>query len=280
MFPTNKPHVSYSEVRTWKECPYRHKLSYIEKIDLSEDSPYLHYGTIIHDALENYLSSKQFNFADVEKKLRKAWEEGGFDSEDYIQAQAAHRKNMGWKPKSHNYIDEWVEWAQSVINEIPEFLDNTFPNWKMVSAEEQLYEPIPGYDIKFKGFIDGLIECDGPGNRRVYWVIDWKTAGAGGWFWTKKKDFNTLAQVALYKSFWREKNSLGSRDVKCGFVLLKRGAKPGKVCELLTVSAGPKIEEKARKMVRNMISTVKRGFFFKNRDSCKFCEYHNTEHCT
>ena len=35
-FPTGKPHVSYSEVRCWKECPFRHKLSYIDKIDLGD----------------------------------------------------------------------------------------------------------------------------------------------------------------------------------------------------------------------------------------------------
>jgi len=45
IFPTGKPHVSYSEVRNWKECPYRHKLLQIDKIDVFEPSPYLDFGT-------------------------------------------------------------------------------------------------------------------------------------------------------------------------------------------------------------------------------------------
>lgn len=279
IFPTNKPHVSYSEVRAWKECPFRHKLSYIDKIDLSDVSPYLDYGTLVHEQAESYLNNRTMDLEDFEIKLRAAWEEKGFDSKEYIKKQADYRAEQGWKPKPHHYIDEWVEWAKICLQDLPEFLDKNFPNWETVSAEEMLYEDIPGHEIKFKGFIDGLIKCDGPGNRRVYWVIDWKTAPPRGWMRDKKRDFNTQAQIALYKSFWRNKNSLLSKDVKCGFVLLKRESKPGKSCELVTVSAGPTVEERARKMVTSMISSVKRGLFLKNRNSCLFCEYKNTEHC-
>ena len=40
------------------------------------------------------------------------------------------------------------------------------------------------------------------------------------------------------------------------------------------------LEEKSIKMVTNMISSVRKNLFFKNRNSCTFCEYYNTEHCT
>ena len=53
-----KEHVSYSEVRQWKECPWRHKLLYIDKLRTFEESPHLHYGTIIHDACEHFLKTK------------------------------------------------------------------------------------------------------------------------------------------------------------------------------------------------------------------------------
>ena len=48
-FPTGKPHISFSEIKQWKECGYRHKLVYIDKIDTFEDSPYLHFGTAVHE---------------------------------------------------------------------------------------------------------------------------------------------------------------------------------------------------------------------------------------
>lgn len=280
MFPTQKPHVSYSEVRTWKECPYRHKLAYIDKIDLGDPSPYLDYGTIVHTQAEQYLNTKTMDLEEMEKQLRAAWKKHGFDSAEYIKAQADHREEQGWKPKEHNYLEEWISWAKTSLKDLPAFMDENFPNWETVSAEEMLYEPIPGHEIKFKGFVDCLIKCDGPNNRRVFWVIDWKTAKSMGWMRAKKRDFKTQAQIALYKYFWRTKNDMKSRDVKCGFVLLKRGAKPGKSCELVTVSAGPTIEDRAKKMVTSMIAGVNKKFYIKNRNSCLFCEYKDTQHCT
>ncbi len=279
LFPTNKGHISYSEVKTWKDCPWKHKLSYIDKIDMGEDSPYLDYGTLLHEQLELYLNTKTMDLDDLELKLRKAWEEKGFDSQEYIEKQALHRKSNGWKPKPHVYIDEWVDWAKNSLNDIPEFLNKNFPNWKAISAEEQLYEEILGHDISFKGFIDAVIECDGARGKRTIWILDWKTANSGGWYRDKKRDFLTQAQIASYKLFWRNKNNVNVRDVKCGFVLLKRGAKPGKTCDLLAVSSGPKMEERVQKLITSMLTSVKKGLFLKNRNSCLFCEYKNTEYC-
>ena len=278
-FPTKKAHVSYSEVKTWKDCPHKHKLSYIEKIDLGENSPYLDYGTLLHEQLENYLKNKTMDLEKLEIDLRKAWDEKGFDSQEFIDKQALHRKSNGWKPKPHVYIDEWVSWAKNSLNDIPEFLNENFPNWKAISAEEQLYEDIAGHDMKFKGFIDAVIECDDSRGKRVLWIIDWKTANSGGWYTDKKRDFLTQAQISSYKMFWRRKNEFGIRDVKCGFVLLKRGAKPGKTCQLLAISSGPKMEERVEKLIFSMLTSVKKGLFLKNRNSCLFCEYKNTEYC-
>ena len=57
-FPTGKPHVSYSEVRCWKECSFRHKLLHIDKIDVFKPSPYLDFGTQVHEGCESYLNTK------------------------------------------------------------------------------------------------------------------------------------------------------------------------------------------------------------------------------
>ena len=76
------------------------------------------------------------------------------------------------------------------------------------------------------------------------------------------------------------RNNIDLKDIRCGFVLLKRGGKPGKVCELVTVSVGPKTYEKGLKLMRNMIKTVRKGMYLKNRNSCKYCQFYQTSHCT
>ena len=277
-FPTNKPHVSYSEVRNWKECPFRHKLLYIDKIGVDEPSPYLSYGTAVHDGIENFLKTGEMDIESVLEKIRSEWESKGFDSQEWIDAQAAHRASEGWRPKPHDYLDSWLEWAKNCLTDLPGFLDSQFDSWEVITAEEELYEFFEGYDIFFKGFIDALLKVQIKG-KEYYYVIDWKTAGDKGWFASKKRDILTWAQIALYKSFWMRKNNLDTKQVKCGFVLLKRGAKPSNTCELVKVSVGPKAEENALSILRSMVKSVRRGIFLKNRDSCRFCEFKKTTAC-
>ena len=88
------------------------------------------------------------------------------------------------------------------------------------------------------------------------------------------------AQLMLYKYFWSRKHNVDLKDIRCGFILLKRGGKPGKMCELVPVSVGPKSIDRSTKMMNNMINAVSKKFYLKNRNSCKFCDFKATEHCT
>ena len=136
-FPTGKPHVSYSEVRNWKECPYRHKLLYIDKIGTDEPSPYLSYGTAVHDGIESFLKTGEMDIPKVLDNIRSEWDIHGFDSKDWIDAQAAHRAAEGWKPKPHDYIDSWLEWATTSLTDLPGFLKEEFGDYEVISAEDE-----------------------------------------------------------------------------------------------------------------------------------------------
>ena len=81
-FPTGKSHVSFSEVRIWKECGWKHKLTYIDKVAPFETSVHLEYGTIMHDALEHFLNHKELKIKEVKDKLAQTWNECQFDLED------------------------------------------------------------------------------------------------------------------------------------------------------------------------------------------------------
>jgi hypothetical protein len=163
---------------------------------------------------------------------------------------------------------------------VPDFLEREFPGWQYMGAEFELYEPISGSPLSFKGFIDGVITCKGKRGEDLIWILDWKTAGPGGWHPEKRKDPLVQMQLALYKSFLSEKLSLDKKNVRCAFLLLKRGAKPGKTCESLHVSVGPVTEARALKVVSDMVRTVEKRMFLKNRLSCKFCQFQDTQHCT
>ena len=274
LFPTGKPHVSFSEVKLWKECSYRHKLTYVDKLDSYEANPYADYGTAVHNAIENYLKTKTMNITACHTEIAKKWVANDYRGEAYLQKM---------KPKKWYKdlpVEEWQSYATDVLETFPEWLDNQFPEWELIEAEHQLYEPIDGHDdLKFKGFVDCLLKCKDKKGKELLWVIDWKTTGKSGWYGKQRKDFLKTSQVGLYKRYISKKLGIDLKDIRCAFVFLKRGAKKEKCLDIFTVSVGPKFVEQADKMVDSMIKNVKKGFSMKNYSSCMFCPFANSEHC-
>ena len=276
LFPTGKLHVSFSEIKEWSECSWRHKLTRIDKIDMFEPSPYLGFGTVVHEGCENMLEGKDLNKDKLLNDIREDFKKHGFDDPEWV------AKQPGWYKKSSDVgVEKWCEWAENMWAEIPDYLDKEFPGWETVKVEEDLYEDIEGKSVKFKGFIDAIIKVPKKrGSGFNYWIIDWKTAGAYGWRRDKKDDFKMQAQLILYKHFWSKKHGIPLKDIRCGFILLKRGGKLGKIVDIVPISVGPKTLAKGIKMMNNMITSVSNGMYLKNRNSCKFCPYENTEYCT
>jgi hypothetical protein len=263
LLPTGKPHISFSEVKLWKECSYRHHLLHVKKVDLSKPSPVLDFGTGVHSACEKFLLTKEMDVNIAMQALEKAWV-----------------KNSGNPEFTEKTLEKAKEDAASILAEVPEFLEREFPEWQVVDAEHQLYEAVENHPHAFKGFIDGVIKAKGKRGEDVYWILDWKTT-ARGWFREKRSDEMVKAQLALYKNFWCQKNpEVPFKNVRCGFILLKKLAKPGEHCELFTVSLGDAPIKRSLKVVNNMLTSVKRGISIKNRDSCTYCEYKDTEYCT
>jgi len=272
-FPTGKPHISFSEVKIWKECSWRHKLMYVDKVDTFKPSPYLDFGTAVHEGCETLLETRKVDKKKLFNDITDAWKKHRFDEPEW------YEKMPKWY--KHVPVEEWCRWAENMWAEVPDFLDETFPNWNAVKAEEYLYEEIEGKDIKFKGFIDAVIKVPKKrGEGFNYWILDWKTSQSYGWRRQKKQDLLMTAQLILYKHFWARKHSVPLKDVRCGFILLKRGGKPGRICELVTVSVGPKTLDRGIKLMNSMIASVYNKMFLKNRDSCTYCQFKNTEHCT
>lgn len=273
---TLKEHVSYSEVKTWKECSWRHKLLYIDKIESGEESPHLYYGSIVHDAVEHFLKTKELKINEMEENLKKEWDRVGFDN---VWKEDQEKKNKDYK---HIPFEKWLLWAKNSVNALPKWMDENFPLWETVSAEELLYEEMEDLPLKFKGYIDCIIKIpQKTADKWKYYILDWKTASARGWDREKQQDFLTQMQLLLYKNFWMNKNKLLSKDIQCAFVLLKKVDKVEKVCQLIKISSGPKNMQEALKIVRSMIKNITKEnkIILKNKTACQWCPFFNTEHC-
>jgi len=263
MLPTGKPHMSFSEMRDWQDCSYRHKLKHIDKIGLALPGIHLDFGTAVHSACENYMKTGVMDKKAFLTTLHAMWTE--------------HEKVV---PEAFTVkaFKQFAKEGVGIIADVPAWFDETFPGWKFVDAEHYLYEPLEKWPHAFKGFIDCIITAPGPRGKELTWLLDFKTC-SWGWDKYKKSDPHVTAQLVLYKNFWTRKTGTNAKDVRCAFVLLKRTGKPGKHCELVTTSVGDVTMGKSLAVIDSMIAGIKRGQAIKNRQSCRFCEFKDTEHC-
>ena len=126
----------------------------------------------------------------------------------------------------------------------------------------------------FKGFIDLVIQTE----DGKYHVIDWKTC-SWGWDMKKWSDSLTTYQLTYYKTFFSQKHNIPMENIETHFALLKRTAKKNKV-EIFRVTSGQRKVNNSLKLLEKTVKSINKGVTFKNRLSCKYCNFYKTAHCT
>ena len=256
-------HISFSELKIWNECPYKHKLVYRDKVKEFLGNEYTAFGKAIHDVCEKSVTddeefdkSEHFNTRFLEE-LRELQEK----SVDL-------RKDL---------INDMRQQGVKLVDYVLPALSDYFEEYEVISAEERLFEPMPGLEYDFKGFIDLVLRTkDGK-----YHIIDWKTC-SWGWDSKKKADRMVTYQLTLYKNFFAIKHNIDPKEIETHFALLKRTAKDN-CAEIFRVTSGPKKTENALKLLDKAVYNIKKQNCFKNRLSCTAgygCEFYKTKYCT
>jgi len=256
-----RKHISFSELKIWNECPYKHKLVYKDKIKEFLGNEYTAFGTAIHYVCENIALNKSKNMLDE------------FNQKFLEELKILTEKKVELKK---DLVQDMRSQAENILKYILPELKKTFSNFEVVSVEEELYLPIENTDMMFKGFIDLVIKTsDGK-----YHVVDWKTC-SWGWDSKKKADRITSYQITLYKKFFASKHNLDPKNIETYFALLKRTAKSNNV-EIFRVTSGPKKTDNALNLLNKAVYNISKDTHIKNRLSCTSgfgCEFYNTEHC-
>jgi RecB family exonuclease len=261
-------HLSFSSLKIWCQCPYRYLLDYIYEINKFGGNIHTGLGSAVHGAMEYAYDNIKNGIRYTEDDLMRSY---------YFNFDKAILESADLP--SRNEIMSFRQDGREIVPLVVPHMDIKLPTgYRVHSIEEELYEPINGYDFKFKGYIDLILELP---NGKFY-IIDWKTS-TRGWFRYKRSDFEgTLQQLALYKHFWGTKNDVRMKDIKTAFVILKREAKPDDKVEIFPTYNGPKTLQKAVKNLRNMAYSINKSYYpaKKSERNCKYCPYRGTEHCT
>ena len=255
------PRISYSELKNWKECPYRHKLIYIDKLPYYSGNEYTAFGTAIHSTCEEVVLDESLNALDI------------FTSSFYKELDIL--KGSGYNP-NEKLVLEMIQQAAPICKKIVPSLKDYFKDYKVFSVEEQILEDIvevKSYGKKFKGFIDIVLKT----KDDKYHIIDWKSC-SWGWPSQKKTDSFTNYQLTYYKNYFAKKHKIDPKKIETYFALLKRTAKKENV-EFIRVSSGPKKTTNALKVLENAVININNKTSIKNRLNCKYCKFYQTENC-
>ncbi len=256
-----RSHISFSEMKIWDECPYKHKLIYKDKIKEFLGNEYTAFGTAIHHVCELVVVDDKVDM--LEEFNVKFLEELKLLTEKKVEL----KKGL---------INDMRTQGKNLLKYILPALKDNFSSFEVVSVEEDLLLPMKNTDIKFKGFIDLVIKTD----DGKYHVIDWKTC-SWGWDSKKKADRITSYQITLYKKFFALKHNIDPKNIETHFALLKRTAKSNNV-EIFRVTSGPKKTDNAFNLLNKAVYNISRNNHIKNRLSCTSgygCEFYKTEHC-
>ena len=137
------PHISYSELKNWVQCPFYHKLVNIQKIKGFKGNEYTAFGTAIHNVCEKKLLKEQIN--DEE-----------FFVSNFSDSIAALDSDV---VVDIGLVDKMVGQGKAILPEIEDALIAYFgPDYEVMSTEERLMVPIDEVQYNFKGFIDAVIK--------------------------------------------------------------------------------------------------------------------------
>ena len=259
-------HISYSEIKIWDECAYKHKLMYIDNIKNFHGNEHTAFGTAMHEVCEKAVLK--------EVELDKESLDDFFNNKFLEEVKRLVVKKVDL---NKNLIRSMREQAKGLVEYIIPELKNTFNDYEVFSAEEEIYEKLEDTGKHYKGYIDLVLKTsDGK-----YHIIDWKTC-SWGWDARRKNERMVTYQLAYYKHFFSKKHNIDPANIETHFALLKRTAKSNKV-EIFRLTSGNKKIENSLKLLDKAVYNIKQEKYIKNRLSCTSgfgCEFYNTEHCS
>lgn len=266
-------YISFSSWKDWQTCPYKFKITRIDKVRLFAGNEYSTFGTAIHDTSEKIL------ILEDEQKKNGTSKDHSFDPISFFKS--SFKKELESLPKeikeklSPDLINQMKSQGEKLIPLILPALKEQFGDYELYSAEYELRQPVNNkLNFDFYGFIDLILKT--PDGK--FHIIDWKTC-SWGWDLKKRTSKEYTYQLTYYKHFFAQQLKTDPKDIETYFALLKRTAKKDNV-EIFRVTSGQKKMNNALNILDKCVTNIENKNFIKNRLSCGQCEFNKTIYCT
>ena len=200
------PHVSFSEVKNWCQCPFYHKLTYIDRVKLFEGNEFTAFGKAVHSTCEEIFVPTEDGELNLELFFKKRFLKELKDLPESYKKKVDLIRGMK---------EQGTVLVRGVLSAVHDYFGEDV---EIIAVEDSLMEPIKEFTAakyKFKGFIDAVFKTsDGK-----YHIVDWKTCG-WGWDREKKSDKLTTYQLTFYKYFYALKYNIDPKNIETHFALL------------------------------------------------------------
>lgn len=202
--------LTYSEIRTWKQCRYRHELSYVKRYAANERASYFKRGSVVHRFIElMHTKKEEVKIDDLISQLRMEWIEEV--RVGLLQELQARTDGDNETSKEEDVVvvlsdDDKTELAvlEGMIRAYHKyyFLNNEFTGYL---AEVEVTASIDDSVSWVK--IDGIVKLNG-----AYWIHEIKTASS---FSENDRlllniDDQSHHYLMTVKAKWPEKNFTGA----------------------------------------------------------------------
>lgn len=266
-------YISFSSWRDWVFCPFKFKITRVDKVRLFEGNEYSTFGTALHDTTEQILLKQKEEMLNEGVK-----DETSFDP--FIFFKKRFKEELESLPKEkfqaigEKTILEMKQQGLELIPLILPAMKEYFGKYEVWEAEYELRQSIDDlHSLDFYGFVDLIIKT--PDGK--YHIIDWKTC-SWGWDMQKRTSKEYTYQLTYYKHFLSKQLNVDPKMIETHFGLLKRTAKKNKI-ELFRVTSGDKKVSNALNILNKCVTNVENKKFIKNKLSCLQCEFHKTVYC-
>jgi RecB family exonuclease len=266
-------HISFSSWKDWLFCPYKFKLTRIDKVKGFEGNEYTTFGTAVHDTAEQMVLLEKQKALDEGVK-----DDNAFDPIRHFEKR--FREELDQLPKQklesipQKTITEMKQQGAELVPLILPALKEYFGDFEVFHAEYELRQPIENHThFDFTGIADLIIKT--PDGK--FHIIDWKTC-SWGWDMEKRTSKEYTYQLTYYKHFFSKQLNIDPQMVETHFGLFKRTAKKDKV-ELFRVTSGPKKVSNALNILDKCATNVEKGNFIRNKLNCTKCDFKGTVYC-
>ena len=209
--------ISFSQYRMWRECNYKWKLNYVDKLGSFDQTIHTIFGTAVHRVLQDWL--EQDLYGDKTQQYANTVDLGDKFRDILIEEAKPHMKTDNGFLFTRQELEEFYHQGCEIIQYVQKNQEKFFPtrDTKLFAIEHELKADINDH-VYFIGYIDVVTYNEKTGDYVLY---DLKTSSRG---WNKyaKKDKKKTDQLLVYKMFFSKEFNVPLDKIKVVFTIMKR----------------------------------------------------------